>query len=576
MTDKKRFLVTSALPYANGPLHYGHLAGVYIPSDIYVRHLKLKGEKVIHISGSDEHGVAIMLNAKKAGVPYKKYVDSWHQDHKEIFAKHEIEFDFFGQTSAPYHTEETKKWFKVLNEKGYIAPRVEKQLYHETCKNFLPDRFVEGTCYECGYLQARGDECPNCGTLIDSIRLKDPVCKICGGRDNIKIVDSTQYYILLSKFHPQYRKWLEKTMPAWKKTVGPYVDSLTSENLHDRAITRDIDWGIDVPLPDSAGKKLYVWFDAPIGYVSNTKEYLKSIHSDEDYKDDWWKNPQTEIVNFLGKDNIIFHAIIFPVMCLASGEAQAVNDIPANQYLNLVGKQFSKSQGHYVDAKEAISEFGADAIRYYLISILPENADSSFTWEDFAAKINGELANNIGNLFSRCLKFFLKQWPEGMPAQKFQSFTDSDLAPAFVEHFLAMKNSLDHKNFKKALEEVMKFGLVVNQLFTLRAPWSSIKTDKEAASSAIASTTVAIFLLGIMFKPFLPGLSKKMLTPFSELLGSSEDLKLYREVDSLEKLKIRINEIFDEHFILGIMPDMLVPKVDDKRIVELSSKLASK
>ncbi len=573
---KKRYLVTSALPYANGPLHYGHLAGVYIPSDIYVRHLKLKKEKVIHISGSDEHGVAIMLNAKKANRPYKEYVDSWHQEHKKIFALHQIEFDFFGQTSADYHAKETIKWFHSLNSKGLIGTKIEKQLYHEFCKNYLPDRFVEGTCYECGYANARGDECPNCGALIDSIRLKNPVCKICGGKDNIKIVDSTQYFILLSKFHTEYRKWLDTKKDNWRKTVGPYVDSLTAEGLHDRAITRDIDWGIDVPLADTKGKKLYVWFDAPIGYVSNTKEYLKSINSKEDYKKDWWQNLETEIVNFLGKDNIIFHAIIFPVMSMASGEAHAVDDIPANQYLNLVGKQFSKSQGHYVDANEAIKEFGPDAIRYYLISIMPENADSSFTWEDFAAKVNGELANNIGNLFSRCLKFFIKQWPDGLEENFFQTFLKGDLALGFTKSFGDMKNALDSKNFRRALEEIMKFGLQVNHTFTLKAPWSSIKTDKDQAANTIASTSVAILLLGIMFRPFLPGLSEKMLAPYKHLLSDEEVKDFYSDKDIEAAISKLIKKVFSGTFRPGVLPDMLVPKIDDKRIAELSQQLAGK
>lgn len=572
----KRYLVTSALPYANGPLHYGHLAGVYIPADIYVRHLKLKGEKVIHISGSDEHGVAIMLNAKKANRPYKEYVDHWHKEHREIFDLHQIQFDFFGQTSAPYHAEETIHWFHQLNKKGMIGTKIEKQFYHEDCKNFLPDRFVEGTCYECGYTEARGDECPNCGILVDAVSLKNPVCKICGGRDNIKIVDVTQYYILLSRYHKEYRQWLEKKMSEWRKTVGPYVDSLTKESLHDRAITRDIDWGIDVPLPEARGKKLYVWFDAPIGYVSNTKEYLKSINSKEDYKKDWWQNKDTEIVNFLGKDNIIFHGVIFPVMSMASGEANPVSEIPANQYLNLMGKQFSKSQGHYVDANEAICEFGPDSIRYYLISILPENADSSFTWEDFAARVNGELANNIGNLFSRCLKFFHKQWPEGLPAEYFYTFCSGPLPALFIDHLINMRSALDHKNFRRAQEEVMKFGLAINNHFTVRAPWSAIKVDKEEAAKAIASTSVAIFLLGILFQPFLPGLSLKILSPFSHIIKKDINKKIYAEISSVDQLEILLKEMFHRPFKLGPLPEMLVPKIDEKRVLELSQKITGK
>ncbi len=565
----KKYLVTSALPYANGPLHYGHMAGVYIPSDIFVRHLKLLGEKVMHICGSDEHGVAIMLNAKKAGTPYKQYVDSWHKAHKELFDAHQIEFDFFGQTSAPYHAEETVEWFHALNKKGFIGTKIEKQLYHEDCKNFLPDRFVEGTCYECGYPDARGDECPNCGTLIDAVRLKNPVCKICGGRDNIKVVDATQYYILLSKFHGPFRKWLEGRKDNWRKTVGPYVDSLTKESLHDRAITRDIDWGIDVPLPEAKGKKLYVWFDAPIGYVSNTKEHLKRIGSSEHYLKDWWQNPNVEIINFLGKDNIIFHSIIFPVMCMASEKARAVDDIPANQYLNLVGKQFSKSQGHYVDAVEAVKEFGPDAIRYYLTAILPEYADSSFTWEGLGARVNGELANNIGNLVSRCLKFFQKHWPEGLPQAKFDSFFSSPMASEYEAGIKAHKEILDGRNFRPGLEAVMALGIKTNLQFTERAPWAQVKVDKEAAAETIAHTSIQILMLGILLSPYLPKLSSTLLLAFP---GLTQDIKrgLYKgDVGALKK-------VFAGTFRLGVVPDMLVPKIDEKRLAELASQLAAK
>ena len=264
-----KYLVTSALPYANGPLHFGHLAGVYIPADIYTRHRKLQRERAIHICGSDEHGVAIMLNAQKAKVPYQEYVDGWHKEHKALFDSFDINFEYFGQTSADYHAQEVLPWFKSLHEKGMIEPRDGQQLQCNDCHNHLPDRFVSGTCYECGYEHARGDECPNCGIIIDSVKLINPECQICGSK-SIKEVTVTQYYLTLSKAHEKYRSWLEKKIPDFRKTVGNYVDSLTKENLHDRAISRDLDWGIDVPLAEAVGKKLYVWFDAPIGYVSNT------------------------------------------------------------------------------------------------------------------------------------------------------------------------------------------------------------------------------------------------------------------------------------------------------------------
>src|SRR5690606_6949172 len=392
----KKYLITSALPYANGPLHFGHIAGVYLPADIYTRHKKLQGVKAIHISGSDEHGVAIMQNAQKAKVPYKQYVDSWHKSHKNLFDKYDIKFDFFGQTSADYHAEETVKWFHELNGKGFIEKKAEDQLQCQDCHNYLPDRYVEGTCYVCGYDKARGDECPNCGEWINAVKLIKPVCKFCNST-NIEVKSVDQWYLMLSKYHNEFRKWFVPKLKDWRKTVSSSVDSLSKDEMVDRAITRDLDWGIDVPLPEAKGKKLYVWFDAPIGYVSNTKKYLEEIKSSEDYIKDWWKHPETELTNFIGKDNIIFHAIIFPTMSMASGMADAVDALPANQYVNLEGKQFSKSLGWYIDSDEAIEEFGSDALRYYLITLIPETNDSSFTWSGFEAKVNNELANNIGN-----------------------------------------------------------------------------------------------------------------------------------------------------------------------------------
>lgn len=565
----KKYLVTSALPYANGPLHYGHMAGVYIPADIYVRHLKLCEQEVMHICGSDEHGVAIILGAKKVKQDYKSYVDGWHKEHKELFDAHQIEFDFFGQTSAPYHSEETLLWFKELHTKGLIEPRQEEQLYHEDCQNFLPDRFVEGTCYECGHQNARGDECPNCGILIDAIKLIDPVCKICGGNKNIKVVESTQYYLLLSKYHKEYRQWLEGKVGSWRKTVGPYVDSLTKESLQDRAITRDLDWGIDVPLEEAKGKKLYVWFDAPIGYVSNTKEFLRQKNNGQDYLKDWWQNKDCEIVNFLGKDNIIFHAIIFPVMSMASGRVRAVDDVAANQYLNLEGKQFSKSQGHYVDAKEAVGEFGPDAIRYYLISILPETSDSSFTWEGLGARVNGELANNIGNLVSRCLKFFQKNWPLGIEADDFLSFLNTPLAKSFASEIEKHQKLLNERNFRLGLETVMGLGLKANLDFSEKAPWAQIKTDTQAARLTIAQTSAQILILGVLLSPYLPMLSQKLLKAFP---GVDEKIKKNIYQGKLEALK----EVFKDCYTLGDIPAMLVPKIDEAKIKSKSLELASK
>ena len=562
----KKHLITSALPYANGPIHFGHLAGAYLSADIYNRHKRLQGDETLFICGSDEHGVAIMLNAKKAGINYQEYVNKWHEEHREVFNKYGVEFDFFGQTSADYHAEETVKWFNELNEKGLIGAQEGQQLFCNDCKNHLPDRFVEGTCYVCGYEHARGDECPNCGEFIDPIKLKEPVCKICGSQ-NIKEVTVTQFYLLLSKYHKEFREWFEGKKSSWRKTVWPYVDSLTKEDLHDRAITRDLDWGIDVPLPNTEGKKLYVWFDAPIGYVSNTKKYLEDSGRAEDYMSDWWQNPEVELSHFIGKDNIIFHTIIFPCMSMASGKARAADHVAANQFLNLEGKQFSKSQGHYVDALEAVNRFGQNALRYYLLSILPETTDSSFSWEQLQTKVNNELANNVGNFLNRCLKFTQKNWPEGLEASYFIDFNEQDYGKQAKDLVKEVNESLDNRQFKKGMEKVMSLSALANNFFSDAAPWAVIKEDKEAAARILAHSSVFTLILGVVFKPFLPCLSESILKHFEGNLSQENTHKVYTGDFSV------LIEIFSKGHKLTHKVEALVPKIEDQIITEYKGKL---
>ncbi len=574
MSSSKKYLVTSALPYANGPLHFGHLAGVYLPADVYTRHLKMMGKTAIHISGSDEHGVAIMLNANKAGVAYQEYVDSWHKEHKELFDQFKVEFDFFGQTSSDYHEKEVIEWFHALNDKGLIETKETQQLQCQDCHSHLPDRFVSGTCYECGYENARGDECPNCGILIDPIRLLKPQCQICTSH-NISPVNVTQYYLMLSKFESEFNSWLEGREVVWRNTVFPFVKALCKDGLQDRAISRDLDWGIDVPLAEARGKKLYVWFDAPIGYVSNTKKMLEqSGETDPDaYLKDWWQNKDAEIVHFIGKDNIIFHCIIFPCMSMASQRALPAYDVPANQYLNLEGKQFSKSSGWYVDAKEAIDTVGADALRYYLLSILPETSDSSFTWSGLQARLNGELANNIGNLVSRCLKFWAKKWPEGLKAEHFQGFFDSDIYKRLQELNRQQHHLIEEKHIRRALESYMLAGHEVNGHFTELAPWASFKTDPDSAAKTIGETSLMILVLGAMARPFLPDLSEKICKCF----GLSFDDNTSTTLESIYRGDFdKIKDLVKEGLSLAESPQILVPKIEDHLVEEMNEKLKAK
>lgn len=562
-----KYLITSALPYANGPIHFGHIAGVYLPADIYARHRKLQGKSAIHISGSDEHGVAIMQNAQKAKKSYQEYVNKWNKTHKDLFDLYEIKFDYFGQTSADYHKDETLIWFKELYDKGFIEKKAEDQLQCQDCKNYLPDRYVEGTCYECGYEEARGDECPNCGTWIDSVKLINPTCKFCGSK-NIEVKSVDQWYLMLSKFHKEYREWFTSRKDHWRKTVSSFVDSLSKNEMVDRAITRDLDWGIDVPLDEAKGKKLYVWFDAPIGYVSNTKEYCKE--TGEDYLKDWWQADDVTITNFIGKDNIIFHAIIFPAMSLASGRANAVTDLPANQYVNLEGKQFSKSKGWYIDADKAVKEFGTDNLRYYLTTLIPESTDSSYTWKGFEAKINGELANNIGNFINRSLSFFFKNWKEGIEGKHFESFFSTDKANELKTLIENYHQALEKFQIKRGLETLMQIGQAANGYFSDRAPWAQIKEDEQACKETIAHSAVYAFFLGALFEPYLPNLSGKIQAYFGEELGDSKKAAYMGDMEGV-KAFFSIDTV-----ALAKKPKGLVKKIDSDRVKELEEELKAK
>ena len=423
-----------------------------------------------------------------------------------------------------------------------------------------------GECYECGYEHARGDECPNCGIIIDSVKLINPVCQICGST-NIDEVEVTQYYLLLSKAHQEYRQWLEASSPRFRKTVSKYVDSLTKEGLHDRAITRDLDWGIDVPIAKAEGKKLYVWFDAPIGYVSNTRKWIETSGREDHYLHDWWRNKETRIEHFIGKDNIIFHCIIFPVMSMISERANLCYDVPANQYLNLEGKQFSKSSGWYVDAHGAVDSYGSDALRYYLTSISPEGSDSSFTWEGLQARVNGELANNIGNLINRCLKFWKKNWPEGMSDTEITSYLHLPEVNKLRAKLAVAKDHLDKKEIKRALEEVMTMGHLANEYFTERAPWASYKIDPHIAAKTISETGAMILITAAALSPFTPNLSREIFSLFGEV-DQQQIEKIYQE--DFEVIK----EIFINAGKAPVKaPKVLVPKIEDDVIGEEVEKL---
>lgn len=564
----KKYLITSALPYANGPLHFGHLTGVYIPADIFTRHLRLQGKEVLHISGSDEHGVAIMIGAEKEKKSYAEYVDGWHEAHKKLFDQYQVSFDFFGRTSAPYHRVETLDWFERLNAAGFITKKTEKQLYSIDDGKFLPDRYVEGECYNCQYPHARGDECPNCGEWIDPIRLKNPVSKMSGSR-NIEVRDAEQYYLALTKLQEQLKAWVQ-TKSHWRPVVRGFVDALIKEGLVDRAITRDLAWGIDVPLPEAKGKKFYVWFDAPIGYVSNTKAYLEANPQlNQDYLKDWWNNSDTEIVHFIGKDNIIFHSLIFPGMIIGSGKVKLPTEIPANQFLNLMGKQFSKSTGWTIDAEAAASDFGVDAMRMYLCSLIPERGDSSFSWEGFTS-VYEEVANKVGNFVHRYLSFVDKYFPQGLSGGAFIKAREYPELKKITEKSNEILRLLDQCEFTKAFDELLKLAQISNETFHERAPWKAIKTDASEAEATLAWAVLAHATLAMRFEPFVPGLAAKLKATFGTLLSDSDWKKLYSsEASSLVG-------VFSRGFKRQNELHVLLPKIEPERLAPWKQQLTEK
>ncbi|MGE4232980.1 MAG: methionine--tRNA ligase [Bacteriovoracia bacterium] len=567
-TKPKKYLITSALPYANGPLHFGHLGGVYIPSDIYTRHRKLSKDTAIHICGSDEHGVAIMLSAEKQKTDYKSYVDYWNKNHASLFKRFDIEFDYFGRTSANYHEEEVVRWFKDLYEKELIGLKTEKQLYCKNDKKYLPDRYAEGTCYICKYAQARGDECPHCGEWIEATKLIDPKCKICGSSE-VEVKEVEHFYILLKKMELEFKKWFS-TKTNWRPLVTGFVKGLLEKEVVDRAISRNLDWGIDVPVPGHAGKKIYVWFDAPIGYVSNTKQMLKEKNSQEDYISDWWNNKETEIIHFIGKDNIIFHAYIWPCMAMGTKFIRCPDQIPANEFVNLEGKQFSKSAGWYVDAEEALAAFGPDALRWYICSIIPETGDSSFSWDHFGA-VNEEFANKVGNFVHRSMTFLEKHWPEGLPKEAFEACVNSEKnikhhplteIPKYRKDIL---NHLDRFEFTKAQSSLIHFSQAANEFFHEQAPWKQVKENKDLAAQTLASAVLYTCALSIFLEPFTPSLALKLQDFFPKL--PSIKLDFYNSGD----IK-RLLSIFSE-YKLPRSPSVLIQKIDPKIIALWKEKL---
>ena len=499
-----RTLVTTALPYANGPVHIGHLAGVYVPADIYTRYLRLKGEDVIMIGGSDEHGVPITIKARAEGVSPQDIVDRYHNIIKKSFEELGISFDIYSRTTSEIHCKTASDFFRKLYYKGEFIEKTSMQYYDEEAKQFLADRYIVGTCPHCGYDRAYGDQCESCGTSLNATDLVNPRSAITGNKPVLK--ETKHWYLPLDKWEPTLRKWILEEHKEWKPNVYGQCKSWLDMGLQPRAVSRDLDWGVPVPVEGAEGKVLYVWFDAPIGYISNTKELLP------DTWEDYWKRKDTRIINFIGKDNIVFHCIVFPAMLMAEGSYQLPENVPANEFLNLEGDKISTSRNWAVWLHEYLEEFPGkqDVLRYVLTANAPETKDNDFTWKDFQARNNNELVAILGNFVNRSLVLTHKYFDGVIPALGELTDYDKETLDEFKNVKETLGNDIEHFRFRDALKDAMNLARIGNKYLADTEPWKLAKTDMARVATIMNMALQITANLAIAFEPFLPFSSKKL------------------------------------------------------------------
>ena len=549
----KRTTVTSALPYANGPVHIGHLAGVYVPADIYVRYLRLKGEEVLFIGGSDEHGVPITLRARKEGCTPQDIVDRYHNLIKKSFEEFGISFDIYSRTTSPVHTETASQFFRTLYDKGEFIEKTSEQYYDEEARQFLADRYITGECPHCHAQGAYGDQCEKCGTSLSPTELINPKSAISGSKPVLR--QTKHWYLPLDRHEDWLRHWILDEHKEWRPNVYGQCKSWLDMHLQPRAVSRDLDWGIPVPLDEGAeGKVLYVWFDAPIGYISNTKELLP------DSWEKWWKSPDTRLVHFIGKDNIVFHCIIFPAMLKAEGSFILPDNVPANEFLNLEGDKISTSKNWAVWLHEYLADFPGkqDVLRYVLTANAPETKDNDFTWKDFQARNNNELVAIFGNFVNRALVLTWKYFEGKVPAAG--ALTDYDRAT--LEEFAGVKESVEHYldnfRFRDAQKEAMNLARIGNKYLADTEPWKLAKTDPARVATILNIALQLSANLGIAFEPFLPFSAAKL----RRMLG----------MDACEWSLLGITSLLAEGHQTE-KPELLFEKIEDSAIEAQVQKL---
>lgn len=541
MKDFKRTLVTTALPYANGPVHIGHLAGVYVPADIYVRYLRMCQEDVLLIGGSDEHGVPITIRAKKEGVTPQEVVDRYHELIKSSFQEFGISFDIYSRTSSKVHHEMASEFFKTLYEKGIFEEKVSQQLYDAEAKQFLADRYVVGTCPVCNTEGAYGDQCEKCGSSLNATELKNPVSALTGNTPELK--ETKHWYLPLNNYQEFFEQWILSEHKEWRSNVYGQCKSWLDAGLHPRAVTRDLDWGVPLPIKEGEGKVLYVWFDAPIGYISATKELTPEWEK-------YWKSEESRLVHFIGKDNIVFHCIIFPAMLKAEGSYVLPDNVPSNEFLNLEGDKISTSRNWAVWLHEYLKEFPGqqDTLRYVLTANAPETKDNDFTWNDFQARNNNELVAVLGNFVNRALVLTHKYFGGKVPGVTTLTDTDKEVLAELPVLTDEVAKQISTYHFREGLKTMMNIARLGNKYLAETEPWKLWKTNPERVATILNTALQIVANLSMTMEPFLPFAGKKMREMIAVDIISWNELHELRlaEGHQLEEVSLLFAKIEDD------------------------------
>ena len=556
----KRTTVTAALPYANGGVHIGHLAGVYVPADIYVRYLRLKKQDVVFIGGSDEHGVPITIRAKKEGITPQDVCDRYHTIIKDSFKEFGISFDIYSRTTSETHHKFASDFFKKLYDEGKLVEKESEQLYDPEAKQFLADRYVMGTCPKCGNPNAYGDQCEKCGSDLSPMELIDPHSTISGAKPEVK--KTKNWYLPLNNYQEWLKQWILEDHKEWRSNVYGQCKSWLDMDLQPRAMTRDLDWGIPVPVEGAEGKVLYVWFDAPIGYVSNTKELCEKEPEKWGTWQKWWQDSETRLVHFIGKDNIVFHCVIFPTMLKAHGDYILPDNVPANEFLNLENDKISTSRNWAVWLDEYLKDFPGkqDVLRYVLTANAPETKDNNFTWKDFQERNNSELVAVYGNFVNRALQLTKKYWNGVVPACGELLDVDKKAIEEFENVKAKVENYLNVFKFREAQFEAMNLARIGNRYITECEPWKVWKTDPKRVETILNISLQLVANLAIAFEPFLP--------------FSSNDLRKMLNMESFEWEQLGSTELLKAGDQLG-EPHLLFEKIEDDAIQAQLDKLAA-